>query len=241
MVKMNSYKIWRWIWCLLVSVFMCSCGALTGKLKPIERIAVIELENIVGVKEDQIHYLTEVLRGAASQLPKTRYSVMTKDNILVMLPPEVGLDDCQGTCAVDTGRRLGAHYILVGSVVKFGKSLRVTLNLHHTQSGQLLRVERLKGLTVYQLEQPLESAVLRLFSELDPEFMSKLPPSKDQYNEYTGSDTNRADKMSVQSSPNNNPYSEARSNKSKLQFNNFKIIEYLYYLNFSNLLEIAID
>ena len=195
---------------------MCSCGALRGKPKPIERIAVIELENRVGVKEDEIHYLTEVLRGAASQLPKTRYSVMTKDNILVMLPPEVSLEDCQGTCAVDTGRKLGAHYILVGSVVRFGKSLRVTLNLHHTRSGQLLRVERVKGLTVDQLEQALESAALRLFSELDPKFISKIPPNKDLYAE---SDTSLADKMKGQSSPNNNLYSETRSNKSKLQLN----------------------
>lgn len=54
-----------------------------------------------------------------------------------ILPPNTKLEDSVGTCAVDTGRRLAAHWVMVGEVVRLGSSLRVSLNLHHSQSGEL--------------------------------------------------------------------------------------------------------
>ena len=63
--------------------------------------------------------------------------MITKENILVMLPSGKTLADCEGSCAVDTGRKIGAHWVLVGEVVRFGATIRVTLKLHHTASGIL--------------------------------------------------------------------------------------------------------
>ena len=93
---------------------------------------------------------------------------MTKDNILVLLPPGTQIEDCVGTCAVDTGRRLQAQWVLVGEVVRFGSSLRVVLNLHHSQSGELRKSETVKGENLEKLEGPLQGAALELFSILDP-------------------------------------------------------------------------
>ena len=72
-----------------------------------ERIAVLGLKNQAGVKESELNYLTQVLREIGSKLPRERYSVVTKDNILVMLPPGRQLEDCLGSCAVETGRNVG--------------------------------------------------------------------------------------------------------------------------------------
>ena len=84
-----------------------------------ERIAVLDLRNRSGAKDSEVLYLTSLLRQAASRLPTSRFSVMTKNNILVLLPPNTKLEDCVGTCAVDTGRRIGAQWILVGEVLFF--------------------------------------------------------------------------------------------------------------------------
>ena len=133
-----------------------------------DRIAVIGLKNKAGVKQNELNYLSDILRDVASKLPNQKYSVMTEDNIQVMLPPETKLEDCEGVCAVTTGRNVGAHWVLVGSVVRFGKSLRVTIRLHHTASGEVRGSEQLKGNTVEDLEFPLKQAGFRLFSVLDP-------------------------------------------------------------------------
>ena len=49
---------------------------------------------------------------------------MTRDSILELLPPDTQLSECLGACAVDTGRRLGAHYVLTGQVnIKVGENI----------------------------------------------------------------------------------------------------------------------
>ena len=163
----------------ILCLSLCGCVSLSkapSKPKPEvyvdkERIAVLGLKNKAGVNQGELNYLSEVIRGVASKLPKMRYSVMTEDNILVMLPPETKLEDCQDSCAVTTGRNLGAHWVLVGSVVRFGSALRVTVRLHHSKSGELRGSERVKGSTLEELEAPLEKAAFRLFSELNPNWV----------------------------------------------------------------------
>jgi hypothetical protein len=54
-----------------------------------EWIAVLDLKSRAGAKDSKILYLTSLLRQAASRLPTSRFSVMTKDNILVLLPPSI--------------------------------------------------------------------------------------------------------------------------------------------------------
>ena len=152
---------------LTIAVSTTTSASAQNGVKAKERIAVLGLENRTGVKEDELNYLTQVLREIGSKLPRERYSVVTKDNILVMLPPGRQLEDCLGSCAVETGRNVGADWILVGSMVRFGSSLRLTVNLHHTASGDLRGSKRIKGKTIEDLEEPLERAALRLFAEVD--------------------------------------------------------------------------
>jgi len=52
------------------------------------------------------------------------------------------LEECQGECEVDTGRRLGADLIVSGEVLRFGSGLRINLKLHDVKSGQLCPARR---------------------------------------------------------------------------------------------------
>lgn len=51
-------------------------------------------------------YLTNVLREqAVKELPAAEnYTIMTRENIQQMLPPGKAIEDCEGSCLVETGK-----------------------------------------------------------------------------------------------------------------------------------------
>jgi len=55
------------------------------------------------------------------------------------------IEDCEGECEVDTGRRLGADYVVSGELLRIGTSFKLDLRLHETREGQLLRVAAASG------------------------------------------------------------------------------------------------
>ena len=57
------------------------------------KIEVFELNNMAMLDMGEVHYLSNLLRQAAGRLPSDRHSMMTNDNITVMLTPKVNPDD----------------------------------------------------------------------------------------------------------------------------------------------------
>ena len=66
------------------------------------KIAVLDLRNDSNLKKREVGYLTDVVRGAALQLPSASFFVMTRDNIMAFLPPGTSLAECRGACEVET-------------------------------------------------------------------------------------------------------------------------------------------
>ena len=130
----------------------------------LQRVAVLELINRAPtlVTADEVKYLTNELRSVASYLPRDQYLVLTKESLEVLIDPKLKLEDCVGSCEVKVGRLVGAKWIITGEVVRFGESLRVSLKLHQTETGQFLKGESLKGKTVGQLEESLHHSALNL-------------------------------------------------------------------------------
>ena len=91
---------------------------------------------------------------------------MTRENILALLPPGRAISDCIGECAIETGREIGAQYVVTGEVTRFGGELRVTINLHETKEGNLLGQRRVGAGNVLDLEVPLEMETLALLGSL---------------------------------------------------------------------------
>ena len=137
-----------------------------------ERIAVLELMNQAPqkVSKDEISYLTNELRTVASYLPTPKFLVLTQESLETLIEPSMKLEDCVGSCAVETGRIVGARWILTGEIVKFGSSLRVSLKLHDTQSGHFLKGAAVKGKSVEDLEKDLHAQALSLVKEVSPEW-----------------------------------------------------------------------
>jgi hypothetical protein len=129
------------------------------------------------VTQEEADYLTELVRTAARRaLPTEQYIIMTDENIYELLPPEKrDLSQCEGQCEVETGRLIGADYIVYGDVVRFGGEPRMTLKLYETAQGNLLESREASGRTVLDVETPAKNAAQILFSVLPGARISSRP------------------------------------------------------------------
>ncbi|MDR2731842.1 MAG: hypothetical protein LBB36_01325, partial [Fibromonadaceae bacterium] len=92
----------------------------------INHVAVLELlpnESVQGeIRIEESRHLTDELRRqAVMNLPKSEYTVMTRDNIIALIPADEKEAECLAeSCAVTIGRAIGVEFITQGSIGKFG-------------------------------------------------------------------------------------------------------------------------
>lgn len=96
-------------------IFMCMFLGMSTAFAT--HVAVLET-GVDGAAKDKVplsdrQYLTNVLREeAVKQLPATEnYTIMTRENIQQMLPPGKAIEECEGSCLVETGKNISADYI----------------------------------------------------------------------------------------------------------------------------------
>ena len=109
-------------------------------------------------------YLSDQVRSAVKQdLPQSR--VITRENMLVLLESSgKKLEECEGECEVDTGRRIGADQIISGEIQKVGTKYKLTLRLHDTHEGRLLASSIGSGKTIDELDEGAQKAAEDLFT-----------------------------------------------------------------------------
>lgn len=85
-------------------------------------------------------FLTDELRKQAKNvLPEYMgFVVMTRENINAMLPPGKSIEECEGSCLVETGKNIAADYVAQARVGKFGKQLTLTMELYETAGNNLV-------------------------------------------------------------------------------------------------------
>jgi hypothetical protein len=154
----------KWRGCVILAAFAAWLVALPAVAA--ERVVVLELGNPAGLQDQETQYLSDLLRGAVSETTGARYFVLTRENLLELLPPGTSLAACVGTCEVETGRKVGADHVVSGEVVRFGDQLRASLRLHETRSGRLEGMETASAAGLAGLEQPLKDAGRRLTERL---------------------------------------------------------------------------
>ena len=143
------------LWCLALPTLA------EGRL-----VAVLEFRNKVKGGEVDAGYLADVVRTAAlDAAPGVR--VMTRENMVVLLQSTgKKLEECEGECEVDTGRRLGADLVVSGEALKFGSRYKLDLRMHETANGQLLSGAQASGKTLDELDDAIHEAVKKLFLPL---------------------------------------------------------------------------
>ena len=164
-----------YLWLLPLSSLLIYGQSLFAEESP-SRIAVLELvkKSNTNISRDEVSFLTDEVRRVVGYLPTDRFLVMTKESMAVMIEPGKTLEECVGQCEVETGRMLNADWIITGELLKFGSSLRASLRLHNTQTGQFVKGESLKGKSVEDLEESIRLSTLRIIHVMDPKLKQQL-------------------------------------------------------------------
>ncbi len=129
-------------------------------------------------------YLTDILRGEAVRIlpAEQNWTIMTRENINVMLPPGKSIEDCEGSCLAETGKNIAADYVAQAHVAQFGKSLTITAELYETSSSKLVASFVGKGENVEEIE--------NFIKDHAPDFFKKVRNSS--WNGYEYVNTNNA-------------------------------------------------
>ncbi|MCQ2121047.1 MAG: PEGA domain-containing protein [Fibrobacter sp.] len=152
--------------CLTVVVLALGCPvAVFAKY-----VAVLETvspnNKLLTIEERQ--YLTDVLRSqAVKSLPaEQNFTIMTRENINVMLPPGKSIEDCEGSCLAETGKNIAADYVAQARITEFGGSLAISAEVYETAGNKLLASFNGRGNSVTELEQ--------IIKDESPEFFKKV-------------------------------------------------------------------
>lgn len=131
-------------------------------------VAVLETISHGVIKQNENIYLTDVLREEARRvLPaKSNYVIMTRENISTMLPPEKSIEECEGECLVETGRNIFANYVTQARINTYGSKITITVELYHTETGNLIASFNAKSDNIDDLEQRIREKAPSMFNEI---------------------------------------------------------------------------
>jgi hypothetical protein len=120
----------------LILLFL-SASANSAVLAVLEIVPTIEVEELT-IGETRL-LSDELRRQAVNLLPAKEFTVLTRDGIIALIPPDEKEAECLAqSCAVDIGRAIGAEYISSGRIDKFAGKLSLTIELYETMGGRLL-------------------------------------------------------------------------------------------------------
>ena len=153
---------------LLFAIWSMMCLSLSPRSSIAQdsdrRVAVLDFKNSAGLTTFEVTSLTSIVRGSASRL--AGYSVMTKENIAVMLPPDKSIEDCVGSCEVETGKLLGAAFVITGEIGRVEGQLQLSMRLFDTAKGSLLGQEVVVGPDMLTVQTELGASSQSLLSKL---------------------------------------------------------------------------
>ena len=125
----------------MIRKFLMTITLFAGISLTATHVAVLETvseKDVMGRSEKM--FLTDKLRERANAvLPAyLDYIVMTRENIVAMLPPGKTLEDCEGDCVAETGKNISADYVAQARVGMFGSQYTLTMELYETAGSNLI-------------------------------------------------------------------------------------------------------
>ena len=146
---------------LLALFFVANCFAA--------HVAVLETIQMDGnLDTRECQFLTDKLRQmAVTSLPASDgWTIMTRENISEMLPPGKSVEECEGSCLVETGKNISADYVAQGRVSHFGSLLTITVELYETATGKLVSSFAVQSENAEGLLKEIESHAQPLFQTI---------------------------------------------------------------------------
>ncbi len=151
---------------VLCIVLLCCLDAFASFVAILETVS---RDDVLTVSESR--FLTDELRSQAGKtLPANKgFTIMTRENINVMLPPGKTVADCEGSCIAETGKNIAADYVAQARVGKFGDKLSLSAELYETASGKLLGSFTAVKTTVNELWEAIKNDSKTLFALVENE------------------------------------------------------------------------
>jgi hypothetical protein len=123
---------------IIILVILVESAFAVKNLAVLEIIPNKSVEEEISILESR-HLTDELRRQAVTVLPIRDYTVLTRDNIIALIPPDGEESECLvESCAVDIGRAIGVDYVTHGMIGKFGKKYTLSIELYETMGGKLL-------------------------------------------------------------------------------------------------------
>ena len=133
--------------CVLIYLLLSLCSVASAS----QLVAVLEFGG-AGVHDAVLLKLSDSARVAARKALSTDYGLLTRENMVQILQDnEVDPSCIEGTCEVETGRNIGAEWIITGDVATLEGKYFLTLKLYQTETGQLMSATETTADTVVQL------------------------------------------------------------------------------------------
>ena len=122
--------------CMIILVFLLAGTSFAKFVAVLETIG----DGKDGLSLSERQYLTNMLREQAVQeLPaELNFTIMTRENIQMMLPPGKAIEDCEGSCLAETGKNIAADYVAQARVGKVGSNISISAELYETAGSKLV-------------------------------------------------------------------------------------------------------
>ena len=153
----------------LVVLFTLLLLPVVSLAKYVAVLETISDKDLLTLQERQ--YLTDILRGqAVRELPaEQNWTIMTRENINVMLPPGKSIEDCEGSCLAETGKNIAADFVAQARISKFGNSLAISAEMYETAGNKLVASFAGRGESVIDLEKIIKEQATPFFKKIRTE------------------------------------------------------------------------
>ncbi len=148
----------RWISLLLL--LAATVGVAHGR----SRVAVLALTNSADLSDREASWLTDVLRAVALEQLGADHDILTRTQLVSLLPPDVDPAECADDCELTLGRHLGAEAVVSGELLRLGDRYTLAIRLFAVADRTLLAVVHGEARTAAGLEPALRVAGLQLLA-----------------------------------------------------------------------------
>lgn len=138
-------------------------------------VAILESASGGILEHQEAQFITDVLREEAVRTlsSQSNATIMTRENIITMLPPEKSLEECEGSCLVETGKNISADYVSQARIGKFGKNMTISVELYKTSNSKLISSFNAKAPDIDYLEEAIREKAPQMFDEIISQEMNK--------------------------------------------------------------------
>jgi uncharacterized protein (TIGR02145 family) len=149
----------------------------------VKNVAVVETEidresGAKVTKAENRVVTAELRRVAVNSLPRGEYNVMTSETVIAQ-GSAFAVDCNEENCVIALGSKIGADYIVRGTVSKLGTKLTLSVEMYETENGNLVASSAIRAENITALVEKIAGACAEMYSTFagiqEPEPVSVAP------------------------------------------------------------------